>query len=106
MPIYEYECEQCKKRVELLQRLSDPPLETCSSCGGKVRKMVSSPAGLLFKGSGWYVTDYARKNGKGGDSTSSAKAEGKPASSPDGKGETTSKETPPKPNPPSSNPAS
>ncbi|MDC4223331.1 MAG: hypothetical protein MPW15_03545 [Candidatus Manganitrophus sp.] len=61
MPIYEYECEQCKTRVEVLQKLSDPPLETCSSCGGKVQKMVSSPAGLLFKGSGWYVTDYAKE---------------------------------------------
>lgn len=105
MPIYEYECEQCKKRVELLQRLSDPPLEICPSCGGKVHKMVSSPAGLVFKGTGWYVTDYAKKSGKS-DSTSSPKGEGKSDSSTAGKGETTPKETAPKPNPPSSNPTS
>ncbi len=102
MPIYEYECEQCKKRVELIQRLSDPPLEVCSSCGGKVHKMVSSPAGLLFKGSGWYITDYAKKNGKS-DSTSNAKGEGKSDTASE-KGETPSKETTPKPTPPSSNP--
>ena len=106
MPIYEYECEQCKERVELIQRLSDPPLEVCSSCGGKVHKMVSSPAGLVFKGSGWYVTDYAKKNEKSGDSPSTPKGEGKSDSSSAGKGETTPKETTPKPTPPSSNPAS
>ena len=103
MPIYEYECEQCKERIEVLQKLSDPPLETCSACGGKVRKMVSSPAGLVFKGSGWYVTDYAKKNGKN-DSTSTPKGEGKADASTAGKGETTPKETTPKPNPPPSNP--
>jgi len=105
LPIYEYECEQCKKRIEILQKLSDPPLETCSSCGGRVHKMVSPPAGLLFKGSGWYITDYARKNGNGGESTSGTKGEAKSTSS-DGKGETTPKETTPKPTPPSSNPSS
>jgi putative FmdB family regulatory protein len=101
LPIYEYECEQCNKRVEILQKLSDTPLETCPSCGGKVHKMVSSPAGLVFKGSGWYITDYAKKNGRS-DSSSPPKGEEKSASP--GKGETPSKETTPKPNPPSSNP--
>lgn len=101
MPIYEYECEQCKKRIEVIQKLSDAPLEICSSCGGKVHKMVSSPAGLHFKGSGWYITDYAKKNGKGGDSTSTAKGESQSDSS-TGKGETASKDSTPKPNPPSS----
>ncbi len=64
MPIYEYECTACNKRTELLQKLSDPPLETCPECKGPVRKIVSA-AGLQFKGSGWYVTDYAKKNGQG-----------------------------------------
>jgi putative FmdB family regulatory protein len=105
LPIYEYECEQCKNRVEVLQKLSDPPIETCSSCGGKVHKMVSSPAGLVFKGSGWYITDYAKKNGKS-DSTPNTKGEGKSDASTSGKGETTPKETAPKPNPPPSNPTS
>lgn len=64
MPIYEYECEYCSNRTEILQKLSDPPLKECPQCKGSVRKVVS-PAGLHFKGSGWYVTDYAKKNGQG-----------------------------------------
>jgi putative FmdB family regulatory protein len=65
MPLYEYECQTCGKRIEALQRFSDPPLESCS-CGdeGKLKKLISAPA-FQFKGDGWYVTDYARKgNGK------------------------------------------
>jgi putative FmdB family regulatory protein len=69
MPLYEYECEACGLRFELIRRFSDPPLEACATCGkGPVRKLVSSPA-FQFKGSGWYITDYARKSG-GGDSKS------------------------------------
>ena len=70
MPIYEYQCEQCGKRTENLQRASDPPLAACPACGGRVKKLPSAPA-VQFKGSGWYVTDYggkrdsARSNGKG-----------------------------------------
>ncbi len=63
MPIYEYECEQCHKRTELLQKVSDAPLKACPDCEGPVQKVVSPP-GLHFKGSGWYVTDYAKKNGE------------------------------------------
>ena len=62
MPIYEYECDECNNRIEVMQKVSDPPLTECRACRGPLRKIVS-PAGLLFKGSGWYVTDYARKNG-------------------------------------------
>jgi putative FmdB family regulatory protein len=61
MPLYEYECEQCAHRFERIRRFSDPPLETCPKCGGPVRKLMSSPA-IQFKGSGWYITDYARKD--------------------------------------------
>ncbi|MBI4477501.1 MAG: zinc ribbon domain-containing protein [Acidobacteria bacterium] len=62
MPLYEYECEACGRRFELIQRFSDPPQEICLSCGrGPVRKLVSSPA-IQFKGTGWYVTDYAAKD--------------------------------------------
>lgn len=60
MPIYEYQCQSCGERHEVLQRMSDPPLETCEDCGGPVRKLISAPA-FQFKGSGWYVTDYAKK---------------------------------------------
>jgi putative FmdB family regulatory protein len=60
MPLYEYECEACSHRFEVIhQRFSDPPVEICPKCGGAVRKLLSSPA-IQFKGSGWYITDYAR----------------------------------------------
>jgi len=62
MPLYEYQCEACATRFEKIQKFSDPPVETCPSCGGAVRKLISSPA-IQFKGSGWYVTDYAAKSG-------------------------------------------
>ncbi len=61
MPIYEYECEQCSTRFEEIQKMSDPNIEQCPNCGkGPVRRLLSSPA-IQFKGSGWYVTDYAGK---------------------------------------------
>jgi putative FmdB family regulatory protein len=60
MPLYEYECESCGTRIERIQRFADPPLTTCEKCGGSLRKLLSSPA-IQFKGSGWYITDYARK---------------------------------------------
>ncbi|HEV2843587.1 MAG TPA: FmdB family zinc ribbon protein [Thermoanaerobaculia bacterium] len=65
MPIYEYECRSCGKRTELLQRMDDAPLAACPQCGGEVKKLVSAPA-VQFKGSGWYVTDYAGKKGGSG----------------------------------------
>jgi putative FmdB family regulatory protein len=64
MPLYEYECESCGHRFELIQKFSDPPAEHCPVCGGPVRKLLSSPA-IQFKGTGWYITDYARKGGAG-----------------------------------------
>ncbi len=63
MPLYEYRCTRCGARVEALQRVSEPPLVTCGACGGPLERLISAPA-LQFKGSGWYVTDYAGK-GKG-----------------------------------------
>ena len=62
MPIYEYECLLCGERTEVIQRLSDDPLTTCSSCGGELKKLISAPA-FQFKGTGWYVTDYGGKGG-------------------------------------------
>jgi putative FmdB family regulatory protein len=64
MPLYEYQCESCSTRFERIQKFSDPPVETCPSCGGHVRKLLSSPA-IQFKGSGWYITDYAKKSSDG-----------------------------------------
>jgi putative FmdB family regulatory protein len=63
MPLYEYECEaENGRRFEIIQKFSDEPLTVCPTCGGTVRRLISSPA-IQFKGSGWYITDYARKSG-------------------------------------------
>lgn len=59
MPLYEYQCDACAHRFEVIQKFSDAPIETCPKCGGAVKKLLSSPA-IQFKGSGWYITDYAR----------------------------------------------
>ena len=60
MPLYEYECEACGSRFEKIQKFSDPPADVCAKCGkGPVHKLLSSPA-IQFKGSGWYITDYAK----------------------------------------------
>jgi putative FmdB family regulatory protein len=64
MPLYEYRCESCEKVTERIQKFSDPLLEICPACGGRVTKLVSSPA-IQFKGSGFYITDYARKSSDG-----------------------------------------
>src|SRR5206468_7361690 len=64
MPLYEYECDACGRRFELIRRFSDPPADTCAVCGaGPVRKLFSSPA-IQFKGSGFYITDYPKKDQK------------------------------------------
>lgn len=76
MPIYEYQCQACGKRHEAIQRLADPVLTVCPDCGGALKKLVSSPA-FQFKGTGWYVTDYANKKGAGSEgSRGSGKGEG------------------------------
>lgn len=92
MPLYEYQCESCAHRFERIQKFSDPPVDTCPQCGSAVRKLLSSPA-IQFKGSGWYITDYAKKSGapasetkaekseSSGDTKTESKAETKPASS-------------------------
>ena len=94
MPIYEYQCQSCGKRTELLQRMGGPPLAACPACGGEVKKLFSAPA-VQFKGSGWYVTDYAGKGKdqgktKGGESkseSSESKAESKSESTSESKSE-------------------
>jgi putative FmdB family regulatory protein len=62
MPLYEYECEACGQRFELIRKFSDPPVDVCALCGkGPVTRLLSSPA-IQFKGSGFYITDYAKKS--------------------------------------------
>ena len=91
MPLYEYQCTKCGHRFEKIQKFSDKMIKKCPECGGPVEQMVSAPA-VQFKGSGWYVTDYAKKShahaatDSGKDSKESKKEE-KP------KPETASKET-------------
>lgn len=60
MPIYEYVCEKCGAHLEVLQKMTDKPLTRCKSCGGRLERIISQ-SGFILKGSGWYVTDYARK---------------------------------------------
>ena len=80
MPLYEYQCPKCG-RFELIKKFSDAPVSTCPTCGSEVQKLLSAPA-IQFKGTGWYITDYARKGaGKDG------KSEGR-----DGKGESAKSE--------------
>jgi putative FmdB family regulatory protein len=87
MPIHEYRCEKCHKRFEKIQKISDKPCKKCPSCGGPLTKLMSSPA-IQFKGNGFYINDYAKKNipsedgktktatkpGKSGESKAGAKA--------------------------------
>lgn len=61
MPLYEYQCKKCKHRFEKIQKFSDKMLKKCPECGGPIEQMISAPA-VQFKGSGWYVTDYAKKS--------------------------------------------
>jgi putative FmdB family regulatory protein len=83
MPLYEYLCEACGRRSEVLQRLDEPPLATCSECGGPLRKLLSAPA-FQFKGSGWYLTDYARKTGSDAAASKAGGGEGSAPSAAEG----------------------
>ena len=74
VPLYEYQCDACGCRFEVIQKFSDPSVESCKECGkGPVRRLLSSPA-IQFKGTGWYITDYAQK-GKSDTSAASAKSD-------------------------------
>ncbi len=78
MPTYDYRCHKCKKMFELLQSMTAKPLKKCPTCGGRVERLIGAGAGLIFKGSGFYITDYKKK----------------PAPSSDSKPKDTPKETP------------
>ena len=91
MPIYEYQCSQCKERHEVIQRFSDAPMSHCPSCGGDMKKLPSSPA-IQFKGSGFYKTDYAGTSASSSksDSPGESKSETAEASKSETKSETRS----------------
>ena len=104
MPLYEYKCDKCGAVFEVMQKFSDEPLHVHENCGGTVERLISAPA-LQFKGSGWYITDYAGKAGNGSakadssnkgpsdsGSTSESKSEAKPAESKPASSETSKKE--------------
>ncbi len=85
MPLYEYQCKKCHSLMERIQKFSDLPLTVCPHCGGELEQLLSAPA-IQFKGSGWYVNDYAKKSSggsaaKGNGSSSSSSSESKAESS-------------------------
>jgi putative FmdB family regulatory protein len=85
LPLYEYQCKKCHSLTERIQKFSDEPLTVCPHCGGELEQVLSAPA-VQFKGSGWYVTDYAKKSGSSGassgnGSSSSSSSDGKSAGS-------------------------
>ncbi len=88
MPIYGYRCSSCGHQLEVLQKLSDEPLKVCPQCQGKLTKVIY-PAGVIFKGSGFYKTDYssskAESNGNGSGSAPESKSESKVESKPESK---------------------
>jgi len=88
VPIYEYVCNSCRHQFEVKQRVNDPPLSVCNRCGNSVTKIISAPA-IMFKGTGWYVTDYSNKLKEPAKAQSSSangapesKSESKPPSAP------------------------
>ena len=74
MPLYEYQCAKCG-RFEIIRKFSDQPLSACPTCGQEVQKLLSAPA-IQFKGTGWYITDYARKGGSDGGKSEPASSTG------------------------------
>jgi putative FmdB family regulatory protein len=98
MPLYEYQCEKCGHRFEKIQKFSDKMIKKCPECGGRVEQMISAPA-VQFKGSGWYVTDYANKShapasdGGSADSKKEEKGKSEGSSKADSSKEGSAKET-------------
>lgn len=94
MPIYEYQCKKCRQHFEVVQKFSDKPLKKCTACGGKLQKLISQSS-FHLKGSGWYVTDYVRKERKekgDGPSTPAKPAESPAPTKPDAKKQTPGKQ--------------
>lgn len=78
MPTYEYKCSGCSKRLEIVQRITADPLTKCEACGGQLKRVVF-PVGVVYKGTGFYTTDYARKNGGSDKSEDTPKPEAEAA---------------------------
>jgi putative FmdB family regulatory protein len=87
LPLYEYQCKKCHSLTERIQKFSDSPMTVCPHCGGELEQVLSAPA-FQFKGSGWYVSDYAKKVSSAG----SSKSNGSASSSSEGKAETAQSE--------------
>ena len=81
MPTYDYECSECKHRFEMFQSMKDDPMEKCLKCGGKVKKIIGAGAGIIFKGSGFYVNDYKKSSSSAGSSPRPAKSAASTAAS-------------------------
>jgi putative FmdB family regulatory protein len=90
MPIYEYQCTKCSKKIEVIQKMTDEPLTECGSCGGELKKLITNTS-FVLKGEGWYVTDYPSADRK-------KAMDAKKATSP-GKGKKTGKDKKTKKNP-------
>jgi putative FmdB family regulatory protein len=89
MPLYEYQCDTCAHRFEVIQKYSDAPIDVYPKCGGPVKKLLSSPA-IQFKGSGFYITDYARKGDSAASSSSPTASETKSETKTESKAESKS----------------
>jgi len=95
MPLYEYQCNKCGHRFERIQRFSDAMVKKCPDCGGKVEQLISAPA-VQFKGSGWYVTDYAKKSSESSASKSDSDGRGESSKDSDSKDSGAKKDSQPK----------
>jgi putative FmdB family regulatory protein len=92
VPLYEYECEKCHRRTEKIENMNGPHLKKCPHCGGKMERLISSPA-IQFKGTGWYVTDYAGKKSSSSESAGAGKSDSADSSSSNSSKESSSKDS-------------
>jgi putative FmdB family regulatory protein len=92
VPLYEYECEKCHRRTEKIENMNGPHLKKCPHCGGKMERLISSPA-IQFKGTGWYVTDYAGKKPPSSESAGAGKSDSADSSSSNSSKESSSKDS-------------
>ncbi len=78
MPTYDYRCQKCGHQFEVFQKITDDPIDTCPECNGKAERVISGGTGLIFKGSGFYITDY-KSNGNGTSNNGSSETKSEPA---------------------------